>query len=241
MILIGLGLLLFALILYIAYPVWSGIQASKELQADAVAYQQHPDNPRLHFLVAGDSTAVGTGAKDPLDSVAGRLGARYPEADITNVSENGLRLAGLKEKLEALPERRYDLILIQIGANDVVNFTALDDVTSRLRSVLDLAEKQSEMTVVLTSGNIGLSPIFKPPFSNLISWRTRQVRDIFMEEIGARDQVRYVDLYREKGNEPFNTDVPRYYAADLFHPSGEGYGLWFRDIEKVLPEFRRGM
>jgi len=86
----------------------------------------------------------------------------------------------------------------------------------------------------MTSGDVGLVPIFAWPLSAFFDWRTRAVRAVFIEEIGKHKSAAYVDLFREAADEPFNTDVPRYYAADRFHPSGQGYALWFAQLQKVL-------
>src|SRR5665213_3447970 len=70
---------------YAAYSYAIIHQASvvgHRIAAQAVPYEQHPPNPAMYILVMGDSTAVGTGAATNTESIAGRLGARYPQADI---------------------------------------------------------------------------------------------------------------------------------------------------------------
>lgn len=220
---------------YLGYPILRAVHASKDLMERAAPYEQHPASATMRILIAGDSTAYGTGAARPEDSLAGRLGADFPQADIENVSQNGLRLEGLNEKLSTLESGAYDLVILQIGANDIVGFTALQKVRSELVRALDHAEELGSAVVVITSGNIGLSPVFKAPISALLSERTRAVRSIFQEEIAKRQHVAYVDLYKNREDEPFNRDIPRYYASDLFHPSGDGYGLWYQELKPLLP------
>ena len=72
----------------------------------AIPYEQHPADATMHILVMGDSTAAGTGALPNTESIAGLLGERYPRADITNISENGLELLGLVQKLPLVPRER---------------------------------------------------------------------------------------------------------------------------------------
>lgn len=234
--LIILSVLLLALILtYYIYPIVKAIKISKEVQKNIVAYEQHPLSPKMRILVAGDSTGVGTGADSPDDSIAGRIGSDYPEADIVNISENGITLEQLRSKLYALPEdSRYDLIVLQIGANDVTKFTSKRKVEEELHSVLNYAELNSSAVVLITAGNIGLSPVFKSPISNLITSRTLMVREIFMREASNRSKVQYVDLFESAENDVFNTDIDKYYAPDLFHPSSAGYGVWYEDVKKYL-------
>lgn len=222
--------------LYLGYPILRAVQASKQLMKDAQPYEQHPESPSTRILVAGDSTAYGTGAADSRDSVAGRLGQLYTDAEIVNLSQNGLKLEGLKQKLASHKEDHYELIVLQIGANDIVGFTPLSSIRTELRDVLEQATLLGDTVIVITSGNIGLSPVFRAPLSNLLSARTRTVRSIFIDEISKYSSIRYVDLYKEREVEPFNKDIPLYYAPDLFHPSGAGYGLWFEEIKLVLPK-----
>lgn len=60
------------------------------------------------------------------------------------------------------------------------------------------------------------------------------VREIFMREASNRSKVQYVDLFESAENDVFNTDIDKYYAPDLFHPSSAGYGVWYEDVKKYL-------
>ena len=46
----------------------------------------------------------------------------------------------------------------------------------------------------------------------------------------------YVDLLAAKVSDLFLTDIGRYYSADLLHPSGEGYAVWYAEMKKVLEQ-----
>ncbi len=189
----------------------------------------------MKILVAGDSTGVGTGADDSRYGTPGRLGNDFSEADIENISENGLKIEGLVKKLESLSsENHYDLILIQIGANDIVSLTPLKKVKEDLSLLMNLATEKGERIIVLTSGNIGLSPIFRSPLSEIISKRTLSVREIFMNEIALHENVKYVDLFKNAEEDIFLTDIDKYYASDYYHPSKDGYGVWYEEIRKKL-------
>lgn len=226
--------LLVIVLVYLLYPVAKAISISQTVQENAKAYEQHPTNPTMRILVAGDSTGVGTGARSPQDSIAGRIGSDFPGAHISNISENGITLEVLRNKLYSLPKTEYNLIVIQIGSNDVTSFTSKQKVAEELKLVLDYAEEHSEKVIVLTAGNIGLSPVFKFPLSNLITYRTLMVREIFMKEVGERSSVYYVDLFESADDDMFSTDIEKYYAPDYFHPSSEGYGVWYHSVKNFL-------
>ncbi len=220
--------------LYLAYCVHHAIQVSKTLVAKAIPYEQHPSNSKLHILVIGDSTAVGVGAKQSQDSIAGRIGTDYPDADITNISESGIKLAGLYAKIGQAQLNTYDLIVVQLGANDVTGFTPLPRVQETLSSLLKYLSPHTSHIVLLSAGNIGLSPVFKWPLHNYISARTQKVRKIFMEESARNTQVTYIDLFKARKDDEFTTNIQRYYAPDYFHPSSDGYAVWYIQVKNTL-------
>ncbi len=209
------------------------VKVSREIESTTTPYTQNPAQPTMKILVAGDSTGFGTGASRPEDSTAGLLGQKYPNASIENISENGLKLEGLESKLQSI-NSEYDLILIQIGANDIVKQTDNKKIEEVLNSVLQLTTSKSKKVIVITAGNVGLSPVFKWPLSNMITHKTKEVREIFMNTIAKYPSVKYVDLFKKKSEDIFITDIPKYYASDRFHPSSGGYKVWFTEIEKSL-------
>lgn len=221
--------LLFAVLGY-GFYVWRTIARSIDISLGLIKvakpYEQHPASPSMRILVAGDSTAVGVGSA-PEFSIAGRIGKDEPNADITNIGVSGQRLEGLLIKLSTQKGNSYDLVVLQIGANDITGRTAYSDIQARLAQALTDARALAPKVVVMTSGDVGLAPVFKWPLSAYLSARTRAVRDIFITEASRHLGVTYVDLFAEKKDDVFLTDIPRYYAPDFFHPSAEGYGVWY--------------
>lgn len=228
-------LLITLAIIWIIYPVQRAIKKSQALVVGSVAYEQHPSSPSQRILVMGDSTAIGIGATSPTLSIAGRIGAKYPTSDISNISRNGMRLAELATRITELPtDTMYDLIVLQIGANDVTHLTSLHEVRRTLRSIIELAAAKGSEVIVMSSGNVGLSPVFRFPLSTILSKRTRDVREIYMDEIDKYENVSYIDLYHERDTDVFSSDIEKYYAMDHFHPSEHGYMVWFTEVERAL-------
>jgi hypothetical protein len=158
--------ILIGIVVYTAYQTIRTryyISIGIRLADSAVKYEQHPVNPTLRILTIGDSSVVGTGSTDPALSVAGRLGADYPTADITNLGVNGTRTQELIERFQSIQDQHYDLIIIHTGGNDIVHFTKMADIESGLRQVLDLATPLSDSVIVLHGGNIGSSKLFPAP------------------------------------------------------------------------------
>lgn len=207
------------------------LRESARLTHVAAAYSQEGRSGGASFLIAGDSTGVGVGAGNPRSSVAGRLGTEFPKTNIHNISVSGLTLAEVTLKLQALQEH-YDFILLQVGANDVVEFTSLPRVRADATALLRAAVRRADQVVWMSSGDVGLSPLFPWPLNELWRSRSRVVRDIFIN-VATEAGVVYVDLYRSRADEPFIKDIPKYFAADRFHPSGEGYALWYEELKRT--------
>ena len=82
---------------------------------------------------------MGTGVTDPKDSIAGLLAKDFPDVSITNLGENGMRTRKLIRQLEKIKNRKFDLVILHNGANDIIRFTNLDQLNNDLAVVLELA------------------------------------------------------------------------------------------------------
>lgn len=210
------------------------VKIGTALAEKAIPYEQDPPQSKYHILVIGDSSGVGTGASDPSFSTAGLLGSRYPNAKITNLSVNGRKTAELITPLQSLQGNRYDLILIQIGGNDIVRFTNKKQHKKDLQMVLSAAVSLSDQVILLHSGNVGTAQFF--PWGSRFLWtrRTLQVRSMYMEVASEYENVVYVDLFQKKADDPFAKENEKFYASDFFHPSDEGYRLWYEALQKEI-------
>ncbi len=222
-------ILAYAALVYVRLRI--NIARSAILVEKSRPYEQHPNHPRLKILVLGDSTAVGTGVSNPHGSIAGRFGADFPDADIQNFGINGLRVSGLQEQFPTFPPNSFDLVVLQIGANDIVNGTRLEDFSASLSAVFSHATAIGKHVIALHSGNIGLAPIFQWPLNLLMRKRTLAVRELY-RDIAAQHGVLYVDLFHEATDDPFKGEG--FYAADNFHPTEKGYGVWYGDVREVM-------
>lgn len=233
--LIGL-LILLCLGTYILYSyirIQSLLRVSRTLVENTLPYERAlaPDAPRALFL--GDSTGVGVGADTPLDSLAGRFGTDHPEWTVENRSVSGRKTAELIPILRALPGKHYEKVVVQIGGNDIVAFSEKKQLQKDITAVLEEAKHVGKEVFLLTAGNVGNTPLFPRPLAYIWTQRTLAVRKIFKrtaEEMG----VTYIDLYRGAADDPFASDPYRYHAKDLFHPSSDGYALWYAAFKKSV-------
>ncbi len=218
--------------IYTSLRIQKLLHISRELVQSATPYQRFVSAQAPNILFIGDSTGVGVGADTPLDSLAGRFGKDHPEWTIDNLSVSGRKTAELIPLLQSLPDQRYEKIIVQIGANDIVAFSDTQQLKQDIASVLREATRAGKTVMLLTSGNVGNAPLFPRPFGYLWKIRTLTVRDMF-QKTAQQYGVTYIDLYRDDRDDPFVTDPYHYHARDLFHPSSAGYGEWYHALQKT--------
>jgi lysophospholipase L1-like esterase len=209
------------------------LQLGLMIADQAIAYEQHPTSPTARILVIGDSTTVGTGATTPQDSTAGLLGHDFPTADIMNQGVNGARVADLTTRFAEFSDDEFDLVLVQIGGNDIVRFTNYQQLEKDLHTVLAEAQRVGKQVVLLHCGDFGTARLLPVGTRWLITHRTKQLRAIYLR-LAPQYEVRYVDLLRPRDRDPFANDPATYYAADQFHPSSTGYADWYEHIKPIV-------
>jgi len=197
------------------------------------------EGSELRIAWIGDSVSAGVGASGPEATVprlvASTLG-RPVRLDVFATS--GERVSGaLDEKVprvEALTDPP-DVIVVQVGGNDVIHLTGLDDFREDYERLLDrVGGVGARHVLALGIPGFGSTPRFLQPLRAIVGWRGRQF-DEELREAAAASGATYVDVAGNTSEE-FRQDPDRYHAADDFHPSDEGYALW---AEAVLGALER--
>lgn len=221
---------LVAYVVYAALTVVLAREVGREAVARAVPYQKTEGAKR--GLVVGDSTAVGVGVSMPEKSVAGLLAAEFPHMSVENRAVSGAKLADVIAQL-ASTDGTYDLVLIHAGANDVLYFSSKQTIKDGVVHLFKEGQKKSKNVVVLTAGNIGLAPVLPWPLGYVMTVRTKYLRMLMMAE-AEKTGAHYIDLYKERGQDPFEHDIAHYYAPDGLHLSDQGYAHWYSEIRRQV-------
>ena len=232
MIKIVLGIVLFLVIADLVRFYWYIVKGTNLARKTVPFESKHKKRP-FRALFIGDSTAVGAGAKDNHDSIAGRFAADHPDYTVFNRGVNGDLVHGVLKRFRADTSGYYDLVVLQIGGNDITHLTHLQKLELDINSLIDRAKHVSKKVILMTTNDIGNSPLLPVYFKGILSRQTLKVRAIF-SRVAAKNKIIYVDLYRPKKDEPFLTDTRKHYAPDFFHPSGDGYGVWYAELKKNL-------
>lgn len=202
-------------------------------RAPSAFTRPHP-LPRRRVLLVGDSTGVGVGCLHPAESIAAHLARDFEEVEISNHCVNGATVADVLARLRALPaDQRFDLVLVFAGGNDVLRRTPWRVLEQDVRGVLALLGARTRHVVWAGIANVGLAPLFLPPFSWWMSDRTRRVNRLLAWQVRLAG-AQFVDFFRERERDPFSAEPSRYYAVDGVHPSAQAYAYCYARMKPLV-------
>lgn len=197
--------------------------------------------PPLRVTWLGDSTAAGVGASRPgttlprvvADALVTALGR---PVQLTVLAMTGDRVEDVLHRQVGRVPPGIDLVVVDVGSNDVTHLTSVRDFRRRYRDVLDRIPHRATV-VLLGVPDMGAVTRFAQPLRVIAGWRGR----ILDTEVAhwARDRrLGYVDIAGKTGPS-FRRHPGRYLAADHYHPSDGGYRLWADAAIPVIEEVVR--
>ncbi|MEX2341280.1 MAG: GDSL-type esterase/lipase family protein [Candidatus Paceibacterota bacterium] len=227
-IILALVVVILLVIAYYSVTTYQKFSAAQKLIAKAEPFQKNDGDDGPSLLVLGDSTAVGVGAYRKEDTIPALLGF----SSVENKAVSGARVADLEKQMTEAQKEKYDLILIMIGANDVIRFANAKRTAEALRKVLGILPENERLVFVLSAGNVGgtkLFPWFVRPFHTRLNMKYHDEFETVVTEAGGE----YVNLYENPKTDPFIEEPHIYLAPDGLHPSSKGYAVW---LEKILKQ-----
>ncbi len=214
---------------------WRGVQRARTLAARARRYERRLASKGLSILILGDSTGVGVGAKLPEESIAGLLAADFPDADIVNISESGARvvdaIAQAKRCNDA--ELHFDVAILHLGGNDIVQATPVDKLSVDCEALMVELQGLAHRTVWLGPPNLGIAPLFPPPYSWVLAARSRAAAAVFAQ-CAARHQVSFIDFSAPTHAQHFKGRRGKHFAIDGFHPNSESYKYGYAAARQAM-------
>ena len=191
----------------------------------------------VHVVWLGDSTSTGVGAGDLTESMAWRVAAGLTDGPVvvSVLGRSGDQVHEvLDDQLPELPEVLIPgadhVVVVSIGANDVTALTRRPTFEDRylqmvdeIEAVLDAAGVEARV-VLVGIPDIGTAPRLLPPLRQLAGFRGAQL-DEEIAGVARRRGLHHVDL-AGRTSRTFSSDPERYFAADEYHPSSDGHGVW---------------
>ncbi|MEO7945060.1 MAG: SGNH/GDSL hydrolase family protein [Candidatus Saccharimonadales bacterium] len=196
---------------------------------------------QLTYIVMGDSTGVGQGG-DYEKGIALSTSRELAKTHIVrfqNFAISGARTADVRQKqLAQAVALKPDVVLIAVGANDVTHLTSLKGIHLSLNEIIDaLRAANPDVKIILTgSPQMGSVPRFPEPVASIARARTKSVNAVF-EMVATEKQVTFAHIADKTG--PIFDAHPELFAADKFHPTTTGYGVWIPVLNTAIASSTR--
>ena len=181
--------------------------------------------PPLRLLMLGDSTAAGFAVSEAQETPGALLAAGLAAAcdrpvRLRCTAAPGATSADLTAQLERA-DARFEVAVVFIGANDVIQRVRPNDAVAALREVTrELVERETPV-VVATCPDLGTVRPIGWPLRSVARRASRQLaaaQTIAVTEVGGRT-VSLSDLLADD----FRSDPVSMFGPDRFHPSARGY------------------
>ena len=186
-----------------------------------------PDLPKLRIVILGDSTVTAPGLDDPDDSWA-RISARRFEnrfrVELVCLAVGGARSRDvLEDQLPAALAEEWDIAIVSVGSNDVLNLVPIWLFERRLDEIVARLNVVARAVVLFGVGDLGSIPRVPFPLDR-VAWWSGHIADWVHRRVAARYEVAKVDQWAQT-TEPFNSGI-HMFSPDLFHPSPAGHQAW---------------
>jgi lysophospholipase L1-like esterase len=188
--------------------------------------EETPRGTSLRLAMLGDSGAAGLGAESAHGTAGGRLAAELAAAShrqvlLTNVALVGAQSSDLAVQVERALAVRPHVAVIMIGANDVTHLVRPQKSVRLLGDAVHRLRESGTQVVVGTCPDLGTVRPISSPLRQVVGRMSRELaaaQSISVSEAGGRP----VPLAEILGG-LFGTAPERFFSADRFHPSAEGY------------------
>lgn len=190
----------------------------------------------LRLLIAGDSAAAGVGVGSHEEALAGRLVAELSARHTLEwqlEARTGYTTADTHAHLAALPVRRFDVVVLSLGVNDVTRGIGRSRWLERQASLADLLQERFAPRVLLFTAlpPMHLFPALPQPLRWYLGARARDFNTALAQWLPSRPGCHLVAP-------DFQAD-PAHIASDGFHPGPAAYAAWAarvaRDVDRLFP------
>lgn len=200
------------------------------------------NNPKgqgsVKYIALGDSLSAGVGSDKTTDTFvyqhALKLSQKYENVNLLNIAQpGGTTEEVVKDQIPVAIQENPDFVTLLIGVNDIHNKRTINDFRDKYQFIInEILTKTNAHVTVINIPYLGSNKIVYLPFNFMLNFRTKQFNRLISKLIDVtahNDRINLIDLYTYS-YKPFKQN-PKYYAPDLFHPSGEGYLFWSRMID----------
>jgi lysophospholipase L1-like esterase len=194
------------------------------------------DGPVIRLAVLGDSTAAGVGAERHEEALPGFLGAALAAVTGRPVAwrvagRTGATARQVREEFApGLAAEPADAVVLLAGVNDLLGLRPLRRWERDVTDLVVAVREAGGPVPVLFAGmpHVHRFPSLPQPLRAVMG-----LRALAMDHAVRRAAARLPGVVHLRATAPGLNDE-RFYAADRFHPSAEGYRLWAGQLAPPL-------
>lgn len=183
--------------------------------------------PRIRYIAAGDSTAVGEGASAVEKTYTYKLAdsmAHGNQVEYKNVALIGATTDSfITDQLQQIIDYKPDVVTISIGANDRTHLKSNAGILDNYKKIIsELTEKTQARIYITDIPNFRNAALLPMPFRSILESRSRTLNPEILALETSR--VKVVDIH-DFGWDNY-PDIAKTFAKDQFHPNDLGYENW---------------
>ncbi|MDF7640939.1 GDSL-type esterase/lipase family protein [Bifidobacterium sp. ESL0784] len=195
----------------------------------------------LTVCAVGDSMVAACGTQDQQEGLIPDLADGFAQEfrrDVSWEAHGKLGATMRRVRYRLLPEvlksgKKFDILVICAGSNDIMANRTLDEWRADLSAVLDEAKSLSDHIVVLSPGQMQHEPSLGKALRRALE-REMDEQAAVSKEVCAERNATYVDMIHEN----VHADAPDFFSPDHFHPSAKGYSYMVEGVvAKLGPSF----
>ncbi len=183
------------------------------------------DSGSVRVVALGDSTLTGPGLSDPSKiwlSQAICLLAPVFDVELISLAVGGSRVADIGGQIERVVELGPALVVLNVGANDVLHGTPHRRFIADFDALLTSLVERVPVVAVTNIGDLGTVARAPRPLSNALRIRSRSFSGAIERIVAAHDQAVLLDV--TPADIFFGTrDM---FGDDLYHASEIGHFRW---------------
>jgi lysophospholipase L1-like esterase len=187
--------------------------------------------PVLRLLIVGDSSAMGVGTSHQEEALLGHMRKRLSQTNTvhwTVDAKTGATTADTIARLQANPQKKFDVVSVSLGVNDITSLVTLSVWLRRFSTLLQIIEVKFHPDVICVSGipRMQYFPLLPRPLRWVVGAQALRFDRALRRLVAGRIGYRFVEM-------DFAPDVSLM-SPDGFHPGPKIYAEWGRKVYRAI-------
>lgn len=185
----------------------------------------------IRLLILGDSSAAGVGTLHQDEALLGHMVRQLCQTGKVHWAldaRTGATTADTIERLQNRVSRKFDLVSVSLGVNDITSQMPLHIWLEQYAALLDLLQNKFDPAVICVSGMPHMQhfPLLPQPLRWVAGAMAAKYDRALRKLVAARKNCRFVTM-------DFDADTSLM-SEDGFHPGPEIYAQWGQKVYRTI-------